>query len=110
MISQHYLADPSDQAPTDSQLQPQSSSNRQSSSHPHDPFSNLSNMSGSGLMRSTTSNVSPTKSRVGSAGDLARAGSPAGSPSKRAPAPRERKGSIWDSLFQVDVTYQKSRK
>ncbi|KAF2687273.1 hypothetical protein K458DRAFT_188465 [Lentithecium fluviatile CBS 122367] len=71
-------------------------------------------MSGSGLLRSaTTPNASPSKSRVGSSSDLARVGSPVSSPGKRMPpaqAQRERKGSIWDSLFQVDVMYQKSRK
>ena len=33
--------------------------------------------------------------------------SPGSSPRKAVP---QRKGSIWDSLFQVDVMYQKSRK
>ncbi|KAF1959932.1 hypothetical protein CC80DRAFT_440128 [Byssothecium circinans] len=79
----------------------------------HSPHKQLAFMSGSGVMRG--GNASPSKSRVGSVGELARAASPAGSsPSKKAPPAatpsRERKGSFWDGLFQVDVMYQKSRK
>jgi hypothetical protein len=49
---------------------------------------------------------SPDKQRVVHEGEAARAGSPGSSPRKLLPG---RKGSIWDSLFHVDVTYQKSR-
>jgi hypothetical protein len=108
---QAHLADPSGQD-IDAQVPPHSSASR--FSRPNKSTSHTANsvhMSESGLLRSTASaNVSPSKSRVHSASDLARAGSPAGSPSKRVPANRERKSSIWDSLFQVDVMYQKSRK
>jgi hypothetical protein len=107
-----HLADPSGQD-IDAQPQPRSTTSQSSAlppknfRHPAGP----SKLSESGLLRSTASaNVSPSKSRVHSATDLARAGSPVGSPSKRVPANRERKSSIWDSLFQVDVMYQKSRK
>lgn len=64
-------------------------------------------MSGSGVLRIGTPSQSPSKSRVGSAVDLARSGSPAASPSKRPSKPRS--GSIWDSLFQVDISYQSSK-
>ncbi|CAI6340463.1 unnamed protein product [Periconia digitata] len=95
-----------------------------SAAYHHHPSASVS-----GLSRSqTTPNASPSKMRMGSsANDLARVSSPASayqaggdSPSKRRagvtatatqqPPPRERKGSIFDGLFSMDLTYQKSRR
>lgn len=60
-----------------------------------------SNLSNSGILRAA--NVSPSKGRAGSLSDLRNA-SPTVSPKK--PLPGSRKGSIWDSFFQYDITYQ----
>ena len=81
------------------------------SSSPHKQFF-ASDMGGGDVIRGG-GNLSPSKPRVGSVGEIAGAVSPMSSPSKKtaaSPAPRERKGSFWDGLFQVDVMYQKSRK
>lgn len=64
-------------------------------------------MTGSGVLRGAELRIgSPDKQRVVREGEAGRAGSPGMSPRKQPPG---RKGSIWDSLFHVDVTYQKSR-
>ncbi|KAL1656476.1 oligomeric, coiled-coil, peripheral membrane protein [Didymella pomorum] len=52
-------------------------------------------------------NASPAKQRVGSLSD-ARTGSPATSPTKQPVGAR--RGSIWDSFFQYDITYQGGKK
>lgn len=73
--------------------------------------SSATNPSASALLRSASNASSPSKSRVGATSDMARreGGSPTASPSKKQP-PKPRSGSIWDSLFQVDISYQSSRK
>ncbi|KAL5426644.1 hypothetical protein PMIN06_007108 [Paraphaeosphaeria minitans] len=66
-----------------------------------------SSMVGSGVLRGAEARMgSPDKQKVVREAEVARAVSPATSPRKQPPG---RKGSIWDSLFHVDVTYQKSR-
>jgi hypothetical protein len=52
---------------------------------------------------SRSANASPVKYRLGSQGDISNS-SPTLSPRK--PGPTQRKGSIWDSFFQYDITYQ----
>jgi hypothetical protein len=46
---------------------------------------------------------SPAKSKAGSHNHMGTQ-SPGASPRK--PAPLQRKGSVWDSFFQYDITYQ----
>jgi autophagy-related protein 11 len=52
---------------------------------------------------SRSANASPVKNGAGSQGDLGNQ-SPTTSPRKQVPI--QRKGSIWDSFFQYDITYQ----
>lgn len=74
----------------------------------------LSNLGMSGMLRNATTsrNPSPTKSRVGSesgVGLVRSSSSASASASPKKQPPRERKSSIWDSLFQVDISYQSSK-
>jgi hypothetical protein len=63
-------------------------------------------MRNDGLGLSASQTTSPSKSRVGmGASQIA---SPATSPSKKV-QPKPRSGSIWDSIFQVDISYQSSK-
>jgi hypothetical protein len=74
----------------------------------------FSNLGMSGMLRNapTSRNTSPTKGRVGSesgVGLVRSTSSASASASPKKPPPRERKSSIWDSLFQVDISYQSSK-
>jgi hypothetical protein len=55
---------------------------------------------------SASQTTSPSKSRVGM--DASQSASPATSPSKKVQS-KTRSGSIWDSIFQVDISYQSSK-